>query len=823
MNKKLFLGMFAAAGMLLATSCSNDELDVVQSGNEAQVTFNLGTEGGIATRAISDGTGADQLYYSVFDKNGNRISTIAQVKRTGLTDLLTGHTETITLAKGQTYQVAFWAQDGDCNAYTVSDDMKVSVNYNGKNNDESRDAFFKTVEFTVTGNTSINVELERPFAQINVGVYEEDWNPAVASGITIKQSEVVLKNAYTQINLLDGSVSGEQEITYSFEDIPAESLSVDLNQDGTKENYKYLSMSYILVDEAKATLEDLEFTFKPESGNNIVFSDGLNAVPIQRNWRTNIIGQILTGNISFNIIVDEEFDGEYNNGNALPVELNGAHYSTIEKALADAVAGDVINLSVGTFTLPNGINLKNNATGTITFAGKGEGTIVNMPGNQWNNNALPGVYATNLNVTFKDMRLNTNNNYMTGAFGAATSVTFDNCNIFGGYHANQDNQFVNCTIDPLSDYIYTYAGNCNFKGCTFSSSKGKALQVYAETSNVNYVIDIKDCTFTAAIVATTSSNPAKPVTAIDINSINNNKFTVNITNSTATGYGVGEFSGSSLWNIKGGYNNVTVVLDGETLPFVTNGATSTVYGNLQKAYDAATTGDVLTLGDGIYNGIFEFDSDKTITLKAANNYEAVINGELGAAGNGTLNLEGLTFQCSDFSKSYSNNHLNRAGAYIISIYVANVNVDNCVFNTTEFETGAINQYAANTTLLSVKNSTFNSNGNYTIRTRANVTVDNCTFDGMVRQCLQVQGNPTYSTSQTTTFTNNKVTNASSGVMGVSISNGFEAKSMTFNVGSNDAIINNISYDEAKASNIIPYLSTHSFTGEVTTIVKESEL
>ena len=26
MNKKLFLGMFAAAGMLLATSCSNDEL-----------------------------------------------------------------------------------------------------------------------------------------------------------------------------------------------------------------------------------------------------------------------------------------------------------------------------------------------------------------------------------------------------------------------------------------------------------------------------------------------------------------------------------------------------------------------------------------------------------------------------------------------------------------------------------------------------------------------------------------------------------------------------------------------------------------------------
>ena len=79
MNKKLFLGMFAAAGMLLATSCSNDELDVVQSGNEAQVSFSLGLEGGLATRAISDGKSADVLLHAVFDKYGNRIITIQQV------------------------------------------------------------------------------------------------------------------------------------------------------------------------------------------------------------------------------------------------------------------------------------------------------------------------------------------------------------------------------------------------------------------------------------------------------------------------------------------------------------------------------------------------------------------------------------------------------------------------------------------------------------------------------------------------------------------------------------------------------------------------
>ena len=89
MNKKLFLGMFAAAGMLFATSCSNDELDAVQSGNEAQVTFSLGLEGGIATRAISDGKSADVLMYAVFDEEGNRINTIQKVSR--LTRWLSGH------------------------------------------------------------------------------------------------------------------------------------------------------------------------------------------------------------------------------------------------------------------------------------------------------------------------------------------------------------------------------------------------------------------------------------------------------------------------------------------------------------------------------------------------------------------------------------------------------------------------------------------------------------------------------------------------------------------------------------------------------------
>ena len=337
MNKKLFLGMFAAVGMLLATSCMNDELDLVQSGDEAQVTFSLGLEGGISTRAISDGTKADKLVYAVYKLNANGEPELQNVVGTTngqfvKTDFKSGDNVSITLAKGQTYQVAFWAQDEDCKAYDTDDLTAVEVKYKNEdgtdaaNNDELRDAFFKTVEFEVAGDKSIDVVMKRPFAQINVGVDAEDWDAAVASGIEIKKSAVVVKNAANTINLLTGAISGEQDVTYTINAIPAEDLMVDADGDGTKEAYHWLSMSYILVNDThdvdedtdgtigdyRTNLESLEYTFTPASGNAIEFAEGLNNVPVQRNWRTNILGKILTGDIQFNITIDPAYDDDIN-------------------------------------------------------------------------------------------------------------------------------------------------------------------------------------------------------------------------------------------------------------------------------------------------------------------------------------------------------------------------------------------------------------------------------------------------------------------------------------------------------------------------------
>ena len=466
MNKKLLLGMFAAAGLLLATSCSKEEQDVVQSGNEAQVTFSLEVEGAIATRAISDGKGADLLYYAIFDADNKLITTISGStngllkKENAFPNASKTDEVEVTLAKGQEYTAVFWAQDASCDAYRVTaetDGLKVAVDYEGNNNDETRDAFFKAETFKVTGNAEIDVELKRPFAQINVGVTKADWDAAVASGVTITESKVVIKNAATSINLLDGTVSGKQVVEYDFAAIPTDpaTLEVDVDRNGTideNEKYKYLSMCYILTDNGaeKTTLEadGLQFTFK-SGGEDIVFDEGLHAVPVQRNWRTNILGKLLTGDIQFNIVIDEIFYNDYNYPEFREV-ANGVKYdaatrtyylysATGLKWLSNETNTNNNNFSGYTVKLTSDVDLNNVAWTPIgqsnTFEGTfdgGNNTISNLTvsGDNTNVGLFGKVIGTIKNVKIANVNLS-GSHYVGGIVGYIYG-NIENCHVDGG-------------------------------------------------------------------------------------------------------------------------------------------------------------------------------------------------------------------------------------------------------------------------------------------------------------------------------------------------------------------------------------------------------
>lgn len=535
MRKSLIFGAFAAAGILFTTaSCSSDATDANLSPN-ATVSFKVSANASQLSRAISDGKSADQLVYRVFDKDGNVISGLEK-KTESASDLTTGHTVTLTLAKGQTYKVAFWAQSSACDAYTVDDNMSVAVDYTSKaNNDESRDAFFKTVDITVNGNSVQSVELKRPFAQLNVADTNDDKAAAKASGIEVKTSAVTVKNAATTLDVKTGKVSGEAEVTYTAANIPTEKLSVDMDGDGAKENYNYLSMCYVLpndaVDGTQKTVAEASFTFHSENGEDIVLKDGLQNIPLQRNYRTNIVGNILAANAKFNVKVDADYEGDYNTDYTKILVTNSAELAT---AVLTPNAVVKLQASEEAYDLPTTI------ADNVTISGEGANTTISAP---------TAVAYHGKNVKFENL---TYDNFIANYIGIqhAASVAYTNCTIKGRPTLYATTcTFNSCTFDMTGTYdycVWTYgAENTTFNACTFNT-KGKAVKVYVESSDKSLNVTLNKCKFTATNV---SSGEGKACVEVDGTRLPEGKcFNVAINDCTQTGHVAGETSGELFWN-----------------------------------------------------------------------------------------------------------------------------------------------------------------------------------------------------------------------------------------------------------------------------------
>lgn len=450
MKRKLLLGMFAVIGITLTASCTKNEATGV-SGDEMLVTFSIGLESGINTRAISDGTGINQLHYAIFDSKGVKVESSQEQQP------VFPFETSISLVKGKQYTAVFWAQNASCNAYTISDDMKsITIKYSDAlNNDETRDAFFRTETFTVTDNTDMDLVLKRPFAQLNVGITEEEWNKAQQQDIVIEKSKVEIKQAATKLNLMDGSVEAPEDITFAVNAVPTESLFVDIDCDGERESYKYLSMSYFLAYDAnggasKTTLTDLKFTFILNDASEIVFGQGLANAPVQRNHRTNIItsgdnGGILTDKVGVQVRLDPLYDGEHTYTEAKLWEEHKGIYT--EEALAGK-----------TILIPEGWHIRN-------------GYIIEPMPEYWNDSSTPlytnpyTIDGQGNTVTFEPY----DHSFVTkNAFAAKDNalVTVKNLNfagehfgVFGGVYGSKKYKTVFENVNIVNNGIYLYNSN----------------------------------------------------------------------------------------------------------------------------------------------------------------------------------------------------------------------------------------------------------------------------------------------------------------------------------------------------------------------------
>ena len=293
--KRLIL--FAVALTMLLASCAKDEATVANG--EALVTFNVVTSE-IGTRVYGDGVTAHDLEYAIYEK-GSYAQPLIQKEIVGAfpaTTMSTAFTE--KLVKGKTYVVLFWA-DAEQDPYTVNwNDQTVSITDPEalKSQDENLDAFFKAHEVSVgQDNQTEPVELRRPFAQLNIGT--SDTEDAATAGLVVKQTEVAVR-AYTTLNLMNGKVANAMMLTYKLADIPSgENATFTVKE----KEYDYLSMNYLLVDEKE--LVDVAFTVNDGSTN--VNTANFAKVPVERNYKTFIIGELLTSPVNIDIIILPEW------------------------------------------------------------------------------------------------------------------------------------------------------------------------------------------------------------------------------------------------------------------------------------------------------------------------------------------------------------------------------------------------------------------------------------------------------------------------------------------------------------------------------------
>lgn len=314
--KRYFKTITAAVLAVLAVAaCQKENLgEVAPDGREAEVKLTL-TSPQIGTKSYADGKTVNKVFVHVYqqDADGN-LKYIAPAAAgesatpSQVVDMTGGAAKYSTrLVTGQKYTFVFWAEclGAATSPYTYDPETKtVTVNYAGvAGNDETRDAFCNVLkDVEITGAYSSDVKLYRPFAQLNFGVTNEDYAAAKAAGLEVTAAKVKLTNAATSLNLLDGTVSGAEDVTFAAAALPTETLSA------AGATYKYVAMDYVLVGKAAKTLSDVTLTLTATGTQSATPEFTYSNVPLQANYHTNIVGNLFTSPAEVNITVDPAFD-----------------------------------------------------------------------------------------------------------------------------------------------------------------------------------------------------------------------------------------------------------------------------------------------------------------------------------------------------------------------------------------------------------------------------------------------------------------------------------------------------------------------------------
>ena len=310
--------VICAAALCLSLLPSCNKAGEFEAGT-ADVSFSVTIPQRMATRAISDGLGAVDLYFRVYRITDAGAVFLPALSR-NIPNAFSGLTATLstTLVEGETYSFVFWAQSpyaAEAFGLASLDSTVpfVSVDYSSmKNSDDSFDAFYACLaDYSPASGASMDVVLTRPFAQINFGTTAADWSDAYNSGARLNLTSMTYKDAYTRLYPFTGEVANPVQVTFKAAEMPGVPLEVN------DYNYKWLSMDYVLVP-ADKTLTDVSLSLV--NSDRTTISVSATNVPVQRNFRTNLLGGggasghggMITSPTTVVLVLDSAYIDEYN-------------------------------------------------------------------------------------------------------------------------------------------------------------------------------------------------------------------------------------------------------------------------------------------------------------------------------------------------------------------------------------------------------------------------------------------------------------------------------------------------------------------------------
>ena len=305
--KKCFL-LMAGIILLVFAACQSDELANGGRNGEVAASFSVqlpGNGNNAVTRAATagDGTSVNRCIMEIYLNDELYSRQIGAIQPDGLTAGFD-----VRLVTSQTYKFVFWADHVESVEdeaiktdlhYNTADLRNISMqgDYNGSGKDDTRDAFFASLEKLVTNAFSESVELTRPFGQLNIKTEDlasipdnqKDAFVPVTAGLSFK-------NLYTGFNAATGDLLGEPTaVAYK-----AASAVADANGN--------LTVDYLFAPNTVGGqhLANMTLAVYNAAGGQIT-TKALNNIPVQRNYKTNVTGNLLTVDGKVNVMVTPAF------------------------------------------------------------------------------------------------------------------------------------------------------------------------------------------------------------------------------------------------------------------------------------------------------------------------------------------------------------------------------------------------------------------------------------------------------------------------------------------------------------------------------------